>query len=62
MTKDLPIHALNKQAMKTPRAFLFGCKQTDVRVVSRPISKAVIPQIQGQPQIETDQEPSLLPE
>jgi GxxExxY protein len=37
-------------------ALHFGREQTDLRIVSHPISKAIIPQIQGQPQIATDQE------
>ena len=37
-------------------ALRLGREQTDLRIVSHPISKAIIPQIQGQPQIETDQE------
>ena len=32
-------------------AFHFGRDQTDLRIVSQPLSKAIIPQIQGQPQI-----------
>ena len=39
-------------------AFHFGREQTDLRIVSHPISKAIIPQIQGQPQIGTPQESS----
>jgi hypothetical protein len=34
---------------------LTGREQADLRIVSHSISKAMIPQIQGQPQIETDQ-------
>jgi GxxExxY protein len=37
-------------------AFHFGREQTDLRIVSHPISKAIVPQIQEQPQIETHQE------
>ena len=43
-------------------AFHFGREQTDLRIVSRPISKEIIPQIQEQPQIGTHQEASRLPE
>ncbi len=36
-------------------AFHFGREKTDIRIVSHPSSKAIIPQIQEQPQIATNQ-------